>query len=310
MACIFCPETEKFNKVEHIIPESMGNKEYVLEKGVVCDDCNNRFSSFEGKAQTSSIIGHERASLGHRNKDGKPVKGKTDIEFIGTGEKGRIIVRGLKPSVVRNFNPKTNTFEIRAEGFAKSEEATSKLLLKIAYEALYKSKPEIWSKYDFTDLVNYIKGIENKPWPFITPKNELQLFTDIPENEDKKALNVIPCQLLFSEEDSENLIFRFVYGQRNLAFEINLLNRNLEWIKPHKDKGNIFCVYPRNFDKKLGIPPEGNIIKTSKPIRNRKYKLNIKRKKSKKDKRRIKQMIRSRRSLKSKKRNKLNSKRH
>jgi hypothetical protein len=40
--CIFCLETDRpFTGVEHILPESLGNTELVLPRGIVCDSCNN-----------------------------------------------------------------------------------------------------------------------------------------------------------------------------------------------------------------------------------------------------------------------------
>jgi hypothetical protein len=43
--CIFCKQSSSSSKsVEHIIPESLGNKRHVLPKGIVCDGCNNYFS--------------------------------------------------------------------------------------------------------------------------------------------------------------------------------------------------------------------------------------------------------------------------
>jgi hypothetical protein len=45
MRCIFCKTTSTNSKsVEHVIPESLGNKEHVLKKGVVCDKCNQYFA--------------------------------------------------------------------------------------------------------------------------------------------------------------------------------------------------------------------------------------------------------------------------
>lgn len=45
MQCIFCHKDSSTSKsVEHIIPESLGNKEHILPKGYVCDTCNNYFS--------------------------------------------------------------------------------------------------------------------------------------------------------------------------------------------------------------------------------------------------------------------------
>lgn len=45
MNCIFCKaSTIDSSSVEHIIPESLGNKGKILEKGIVCDICNNYFA--------------------------------------------------------------------------------------------------------------------------------------------------------------------------------------------------------------------------------------------------------------------------
>lgn len=45
MRCIFCKQDSSTSRtVEHIIPESLGNKEHILPVGVVCDSCNNYFA--------------------------------------------------------------------------------------------------------------------------------------------------------------------------------------------------------------------------------------------------------------------------
>lgn len=45
MRCIFCKNiSDQSVSVEHIIPESLGNKDHILPKGVVCDSCNNYFA--------------------------------------------------------------------------------------------------------------------------------------------------------------------------------------------------------------------------------------------------------------------------
>lgn len=44
--CIYClSETGKFTSEEHIVPESLGNYDNVLSKGMVCDTCNNEVLS-------------------------------------------------------------------------------------------------------------------------------------------------------------------------------------------------------------------------------------------------------------------------
>lgn len=45
MNCIFCKQDSSNSKsIEHIIPESLGNENHILAKGLVCDSCNNYFS--------------------------------------------------------------------------------------------------------------------------------------------------------------------------------------------------------------------------------------------------------------------------
>ncbi len=45
MKCIFCNNDSSTSKsVEHIVPESLGNKDIILPKGIVCDQCNNYFA--------------------------------------------------------------------------------------------------------------------------------------------------------------------------------------------------------------------------------------------------------------------------
>lgn len=44
MRCIFCKnDSSSSKKIEHIIPESLGNQEHTLPVGVVCDSCNSYF---------------------------------------------------------------------------------------------------------------------------------------------------------------------------------------------------------------------------------------------------------------------------
>lgn len=45
MRCIFCKQPSDNSKsVEHIIPESLGNADHILARGIVCDKCNNYFA--------------------------------------------------------------------------------------------------------------------------------------------------------------------------------------------------------------------------------------------------------------------------
>lgn len=84
--CIFCHEkTDTSKSVEHIIPESLGNKHHYLPKGYVCDKCNNYFSI---KIEKELLSQPYFVSLRFRNeimtKKGKLVKEKMIFPEIMT----------------------------------------------------------------------------------------------------------------------------------------------------------------------------------------------------------------------------------
>ncbi|NCB11142.1 MAG: hypothetical protein EOM78_05880 [Erysipelotrichia bacterium] len=75
--CIFCNSAENgFTSEEHIVPHSLGNDILILEKGWVCDVCNNICSAFESRVINHSMLGAERAMLGVITKKGKPARSK------------------------------------------------------------------------------------------------------------------------------------------------------------------------------------------------------------------------------------------
>lgn len=69
--CIFCRSCGDFKTVEHIIPESLGNTDDVLE-GAVCDKCQNYLSrEVERPALEKAPIAFWRTVLGTTTKRGK-----------------------------------------------------------------------------------------------------------------------------------------------------------------------------------------------------------------------------------------------
>lgn len=256
MACIFCgPAGTKFSSVEHIVPESLGNKSYILPKGVVCDECNNKFSYFEGVAQMQTILGYERARLAVKTKKKQPSKGQTGkIGFTGSSSFTKQIVQpnGFERKDLIDYDLSTGIGKIRVDTFTETSAVdTSKFLLKIGFESLYKSKPEIFNKYDFTDLKAYVSNETKDDWPFIMPNKSLQTFQNIPARFHKYSLKKIPCELSIKEIDEKNLIFKFQYG--GITMKINLLNRTADWIKPYADAKIIFGVYPNTFSEQFGL---------------------------------------------------------
>jgi hypothetical protein len=79
MNCIFCKEISTNSvSVEHIIPESLGNKGKTLGKGIVCDKCNNYFAT---KIEKPLLDLDYFRSLRARNEI-KSKKGKIPVEKI------------------------------------------------------------------------------------------------------------------------------------------------------------------------------------------------------------------------------------
>lgn len=61
MRCLFCKgDSSASRSREHIVPESLGNNEHVLEPGIVCDRCNNYFARNVEKPLLDSLYFKER----------------------------------------------------------------------------------------------------------------------------------------------------------------------------------------------------------------------------------------------------------
>ena len=86
MLCIFCKEDSSNSKsIEHIIPESLGNTEHILNKCIVCDKCNNYFArKIEKKVLDYPEFQIDRFHMSIPSKKGKipPINGI----ITGSGE--------------------------------------------------------------------------------------------------------------------------------------------------------------------------------------------------------------------------------
>ncbi|MCI7401213.1 MAG: HNH endonuclease [Christensenella sp.] len=92
MKCIFCGQESSYSKsIEHIVPESFGNKTAFLRKGIVCDKCNNYFArKVEQPFLESETVRVLRQELELENKRGKIIKdytypriGKEYVQQVG-----------------------------------------------------------------------------------------------------------------------------------------------------------------------------------------------------------------------------------
>ena len=121
--------------------------------------------------------------------------------------------------------------------------------MKIGFEAIYYSQRNLFNSFDFTELKNFLIGIENDNWPFINSDFKIQEFESIPRFEAKYKLKLTHCELMFHKYSENTLLFRFKFG--GIPMTINLLNRNLDWVKDAKKYNTELMIYPTHFAKKI-----------------------------------------------------------
>lgn len=230
--CIFCNNDKSiFSSLEHIVPHSLGNDILVMERGWVCDTCNNICSTFESRVINHSLFGAERAMLGVITKKGKPARskyGKLHWNAEPTMEKNIISIdkKELKKAPVFCNN-------IIIPIHDKYNYDIAKLLLKIGVEILSKAY------YNESFLVNKLNEskkhiIENNSdiWPyFVIRNNEIEehvtsIFESTPEVH--QYITSLGIDIFFNEVGDDIILF-FFYGHFKAG--ISLTSRAVNWIQ-------------------------------------------------------------------------------
>ena len=246
MNCIFCEDEILKSSIEHIVPESLGNIWYTLPSGCVCNKCNGNFSKFEHKAIQNTQLGVARTINGIKTKKGNPSSfqiGNIKGEGLKSSEKNVLTFYGVEEKDIIETDKENRIYKILVPDFHKSEMATSKFLLKIAYESIFKSQKKILSDYNLVNLKRYLLKLHNDDWPFLLITTPFHEFKSIPTFSDKHNLNRIRCKLLIAEVSDKILLFNFRYGFVSLV--INLLDRDYSWTKIYFEKDNMPGLYPK-----------------------------------------------------------------
>lgn len=236
--CIFCKQdSTNSQSVEHIIPESLGNEELILEKGVVCDKCNNYFSrEIEGPILNLNGFKQLRFYEMIESKRGRIPNGealfcgeKCDIHWQKVNGKNCLMI-GMSPTTMYKFltdSPKmffTREFELNDKNY---EYEISRFLLKIAIEyyvylVLQSEKlnlEELDLRFDeqLEKLIQYVRvGRKDKK----TIKYEVSVLG----NYKPMSNDTMVIQVGFLSE-SNDLIFKLVIC--NTSFKLNLSKVNL-----------------------------------------------------------------------------------
>lgn len=186
MRCIFCKISSTNSRtVEHIVPESLGNKEHVLPKGVVCDKCNNYFATkIEKHALETEFFKNLRFRTGLESKKGRIPPGT--VLFPKTGYRGEISFDKDISSRKMNIVVDEETFNLIESGkikqtylpfnigAPKDNQAVSRMLAKIALECMATRFINDDGYLDFLvdepafdPIRNYVRfNDKNEIWPY------------------------------------------------------------------------------------------------------------------------------------------------
>lgn len=186
MRCIFCQlDSRDSRSVEHIIPESLGNVEYTLPPGVVCDTCNNYFArKLEQPLLQNPWIVQARSSFGIVNKRKRvpPIEG-----ILLPGLVGASLLRDPSSGPMRIFPTKERDNEefvrglqqgslITLVGEPPNDRLMARFVGKVGLEALARRflddagriarVPEIADHSGFDELRAFVRmGAQPATWP-------------------------------------------------------------------------------------------------------------------------------------------------
>lgn len=276
MRCIFCKKDSTNSKsVEHIIPESLGNKKNILPKGVVCDNCNSYFGSKIEKAVLEmpyfkSLRGRKMIE----NKKGKipSVSGFTenkDIIDINFSSKGDSIIEVIynDENTLNSILNSNKLFVSVIPEPPKNNINISKFLGLIALEAFAQrvSSIENWqddfiqnnSFDELRDFVRYGKGYVIWPYHIRRIDSENQIKYDEESNKYFEILNeydfLMPDMPSFDNEIHQLDNLYFVVGVLGIEYTINLTNAGLSryynWLSANNNK-SILHMKKSEFHKK------------------------------------------------------------
>ena len=251
--CIFCKQDSSMSRtVEHIIPESLGNKEHILPAGVVCDRCNNYFAlKIEKPLLELDYFRHARFRNVIYNKEGRiptiqasclPAKIIVEIERNEEG-KSINITREEDISKFINSVSTSNTLEVYyPEPSLPEGQVVSRFLGKVAIETLALTGlnipggiDEIVDKPGLDELRNYVRiGSQRVNWTFhvrrIYPEDKV-FYKEGRECEILHSFN-----LMYTKSQELYLVL-LLFG---VEYCINMggpeIDGYLEWLKQHEFK--------------------------------------------------------------------------
>lgn len=248
MKCIFCyNDSSQSKSVEHIIPESLGNTQFILEKGWVCDKCNNYFSrTFEQQLLELPFFKQVRHELNIKSKKGRipSDKGFTvdpdlfQVEFLKDkhlNESFHIPKEAIDSEELAIFIPVFNS-----PGYQNPH--VSKFLGKMGVEALawyalwYKTPVEDnVNQSCFEDIKKYVRaGAKEQFWPYY----ERSLYDPRAgfQHSETGEYFKVTSSFTFIYTDTNQVLFQYLC--MGAEFTIDLINPDVEEYKNWLMKNN------------------------------------------------------------------------
>ena len=254
MNCIFCKnKSDDSRSVEHILPESLGNKEHCLPKGIVCDSCNNYFAS---KVEKIVLEKPYFKNVRYRNficsKKGRLVPDKALFPHKDGGwvdmwldEKGFILDSKDQHIVELIKSGKVNKLIIPIiDKPDENDNDVSRLLAKVGLEFLALKFPhnrdwinEITTKVELDPIRNYARYGNKNFWKYHQRRiyREEDRFVD-PVNHPEPYEILHELDFLYSDEG----VMYFVIVIMGIEYAINLAESETDFYEKWlQDNNNI-----------------------------------------------------------------------
>lgn len=233
--CIICDADGPFGSDEHIVPHSLGNDLLVLERGWVCDCCNNTFSKFESRVLYSSILGAERCRMGVITKRRRPAHSQTyGISWFAKPSAAPNIVEAQAnwPQIPMLLNSDGLTGKLVLPLHDETNLDIAKLLLKIGVEIISPVliTPKSTMNYDLSAAKKHLLADVSEAWPYFVLRDASI------ENRLVSVLSCVPDEReyirslgfdIFLHDVNEQAILFFTYGEFRAG--ICLTSRDTKW---------------------------------------------------------------------------------
>lgn len=265
MLCLFCKQDSSNSKsIEHIIPESLGNKHLILPKGLVCDKCNNYFArKVEQPFFQLPGLNELRFEQGLANKKGliPSIDGYINGKSVNIHRKYQDspLFSNEETFMIENttqdelFNITNGEIIFRAfsdDLLLKQSITLSRFIAKIAFEclALKLIKEEGWLDYLLNDNIfnpirNYVRYGSDVIWPCnfrrIYDMNSMNLDLDGTYHQvlHETDFLLIPINQTDTYKNQDEILTYayFIVALFGIEFAINIAGPEEDGLKPYQD---------------------------------------------------------------------------